>query len=547
MIETDEDREVMRKLVNSFPYFAKSVLKIRTKSGEMKPFVLNRAQIILHEKLEDMLRRIGRVRVMLVKSRQMGGSTYMEGRFFHKLWRTDKSMNAFIFAHEEKAASAVFNMAKQFHENMPPELRPETEKSNSKELKFSHNRSYYTVATAGTQDVGRGTTIQLFHGSEVSRWPNAEIHSAGVAQAVPKEPETEIVLESTAAGIGNLFNRMTMAAVGGKNDYEVVFMPWFWHEEYEVRESDVVEWAALKKWNPPEGWLAYAKEIGTVPELGRGLTWEQLYWAYLKNVEIAVPIGEELDEPCWLFRQEYPSNLLEAFQTSGTKGFIPSAAISAARNPREQIVGRGPLVLGVDPSRSGDFVGVVSRRGRRMGAEVCLKLDPQGSLTYVASQIAQIIQRITPDHVCIDTTGNGAAIYDILRDTYRCQNLEYVNFSQKGRIKDAGGNALYNNRRSEIWDQMRLWFTGDQDVQIADRDDLHRDLGAVCWGAAGTRYNSSGQLCLEEKDAIKKRLDGMSPDLGDAAALTFAIPFHLRDQNPAGASVPRVAKRKTGY
>jgi hypothetical protein len=37
-----------------------------------------------------------------------------------------------------------------------------------------------------------------------------------------------------------------------------------------------------------------------------------------------------------------------------------------------------------------------------------------------------------------------------------------------------------------------------------------------------TRFNSSGQLALEDKDHMKKRLS-FSPDLADAGALTFAV------------------------
>lgn len=74
-----------------------------------------------------------------------------------------------------------------------------------------------------------------------------------------------------------------------------------------------------------------------------------------------------------------------------------------------------------------------------------------------------------------------------------------------------------------MYDLMREWFNGDRPVQIPDDDSLQADLCAAVWGAAATRYNTSNELILEEKDHIKERI-GASPDLGDAAALTFAIP-----------------------
>ena len=39
-----------------------------------------------------------------------------------------------------------------------------------------------------------------------------------------------------------------------------------------------------------------------------------------------------------------------------------------------------------------------------------------------------------------------------------------------------------------------------------------------------TKFDSAGRLLLESKDHIRERL-GFSPDLGDAAALTFAMDF----------------------
>lgn len=45
---------------------------------------------------------------------------------------------------------------------------------------------------------------------------------------------------------------------------------------------------------------------------------------------------------------------------------------------------------------------------------------------------------------------------------------------------------------------------------------------AAIRGSGATRLDSSGRLILEAKEHIKERLS-FSPDLGDAAALTFAV------------------------
>ena len=80
----------------------------------------------------------------------------------------------------------------------------------------------------------RSSTIQLFHGSEVAFWPFAETHAAGVLQAVPNQPGTEIILESTANGVGNFFHKKWREAETGRSEYLAIFVPWHWQDEYRL-------------------------------------------------------------------------------------------------------------------------------------------------------------------------------------------------------------------------------------------------------------------------------------------------------------------------
>lgn len=529
---TPEQIQYMAKLKFEFPFFADNVLKIRTKSGKMLPFHLNRAQRYLHEQLEDQMRRRGFVRAVIVKGRQLGATTYTQGRFYHKLLMSDASLRAFILTHAESSSSEVFQMAKNFH--MLSDPAPPLDASNGNQLKFTHNKSGYAVGTAGSKEVGRGTTIQLFHGSEVSFWANAENHIAASAQAVADEPGTEMILESTADGIGNVFHRYAMAALRGKSKFEVIFIPWFWGEDYIA--------------HPPKGWHDACPVEWQHYGVDHNLDWNQLYWAFLKNQELATAIGEGDDAPCWKFRQEYPATLAEAFQTSGANAFISPHLVQKARSPDEKVIGRGPVILGIDPSRIKDKTGVIDRCGSRMGERIVELIDPGGDLTYLADKIANIIDRIKPDAVNIDIGGLGAGLFDILQNRgygRRCQ-LNPVNFGERPRGNGPTGSKVYANRRAEMYDTMREWFSNPIPVQIPDDDGLQIDLCAPIVGPQATRMNSRNELQIEEKDKIKARI-GHSPDLGDAAALTFAVPmevdtdYHVDDQ-------PRQKKsRSTGY
>lgn len=107
-------------------------------------------------------------------------------------------------------------MAQRYHDNCPDEFKPHTGASNANELIFDLLDSGYKIGTAGNKAVGRSSTIQLFHGSEVAYWPNAEQHAAGILQAVPSEPGTEVWLESTANGENDYFHQQWRMAVSGE-------------------------------------------------------------------------------------------------------------------------------------------------------------------------------------------------------------------------------------------------------------------------------------------------------------------------------------------
>lgn len=521
----DRERAIRQKLKDEFEHYASRCLKIRTKTGDVLPFQMNRSQRYLHGRLQKQLETSGKVRALVLKGRQVGISTYIAGRFY---WRVTHrfGVRAFILTHLDTASDNLFGMAKRFHEQCPELVKPKTGKANAKELSFAELDSGYKVATAGTAEVGRSETLQFFHGSEVAFWPNAQNHVAGVKQAIADAPGTEDIRESTANGIGNAFHADWKAAERGDSEYEPIFIPWFWHEEY-VR-------APVDGWAPSREWLDYAE--------GYGLAQDQLYWAWLKNRDMAAVAGGSADEPCGKFRQEYPANADEAFQTTGDAFIAPATVLKARKN---RVDPYGPLILGVDPARGGgDKCGLIDRRGRRMGEHVCKRID-QPDLMMLCGEIRQEIKRLRPlglRKVVVDITGLGAGLYDRLRELEGAQLIEGVNFSSR-----AFSPQKFANRRAEMWDLMRQWFEDPAGVQVPDKDDFHGDVCSPIRGKGATHFNSSGQLVLEPKDHIKERL-GFSPDLGDASALTFGADFSAAvDDDDDEYEDTRERNRSTGY
>ncbi len=197
----------------------------------------------------------------------------------------------------------------------------------------------------------------------------------------------------------------------------------------------------------------------------------------------------------------------------------------SSKPARRRCRGYGPLVLGVDPARGGgDKTGLVDRQGRRLGGHVCKRIN-HTDLMAVAGEIQEQARILTPlglKKIVVDTTGLGAGLYDRLRELLGSHLVEGFNFAAQ-----AFDREHYANRRAEIWDKMRQWLDDPAGVEVPDSDEFQGDMCAPVRGSGATRFDSSGRLILEAKEHIKERLT-FSPDLGDAAALTFAV--DLRDR-----------------
>lgn len=478
---------IRERLRADFPYYACNFLNIRTKSGEIKKFNLNDAQKHLHSEIERQKQETGKVRAMICKGRQQGCSTYAGGRFYH-LTTHHRGMRTFILTHEQEATANLFDMVERYHELMDPKFKPSTGASNRKELIFDNLDSGYRLGTAGTKGVGRSATIQLFHGSEVAFWPHADTHAAGILQAVPNEPGTEIILESTANGLGNLYHQMWQQAEVGANGYIPIFIPWFWQDEYRL---------------PATGEIDLSEDDRKYMQ-AHGLSADQMAWRQRKIIEL----GDAL-----LFKQEYPAMPDEAFQTTGIESFINSQIVLQARKQKPYNTAV-PVVAGFDPARDGDDRDAfIYRQGlNAFGLEYKdFKTFPE-KVAYCIQKLKNKDPRI--QMLFIDYGGGGWEIGGLLREAGFDSRIRVVNFGSKS------ANEAYLNKRAEMYGELKSWLSdSDEPPSIPDDNALHADLTA-----SGYSYDSRSRLKLERKAEIKKRFL-RSPDGADALALTFAFPI----------------------
>lgn len=500
---------------NAFQLFARTNLKIKDKSGQLVPFVLNVAQQYAEKRAQEQLKRKGYVRLLILKGRQQGISTWAQGRAYHKtsLWR---HMAAFVLSHHWSTSETIFEITDRFHRNNP--IAPSTGKANKSQLKFDRNESSYEVATAGSAEVGRGGTRQFYHGSEVAFWENAVGHFAASVQSVGPLPNTWVILESTANGVTGEFFKKWNNAVAGIGDYEAVFIPWFWQPEYRKE--------------PEAGFrLSEYAEEGELSEA----EYARMYGCDLRQMKWRR--DQIIDSSPSKFKQEYPATAEEAFQSADMNSFIPPINVTKARR-RVDIQGGGPLIMGVDPAGpGGDRFSVCFRRGNRVD-----KIIWRDKIDYVAAVewLKELIDTHKPAVVFIDSGGLGGPLIAFLKAKGPKYDaiVKAVNFGSPSRARLADPKKLKAapvNRRAEMWQRGKNWLAQD-DVRLPDNDpnssdEQQQNVGDHLQGdltSVWAKTETNNDLLLASKSDMRSK--GLrSPDLGDSFVLTFADTVYIEE------------------
>ena len=285
-------------------YF-REVLKVQGERAWMCPLEPNPHQKIVLEEVRNQ-RKLGiPVRIIVLKPRKTGTSTISAAQIYREV--RFNPADALIVAHDLDTTQYLFKIIQRFYSNAPKEERFPTEASNRKELLFAPRSDGKPgggigLATAGTKTVGRGFTPLYLQCSEAAFYENAETVMNSLLNSVPDTPESMIIIESTANGMGGLFHSMWQKAKAGTSAFKAIFLSWKDFPKYSL---------ALKHPDRFEATLSsYEKQIRS----RHGLTLEQLAWR--RNT-----IETKCNGDAELFKQEYPLDDVEAFLTSGRGRF----------------------------------------------------------------------------------------------------------------------------------------------------------------------------------------------------------------------------------
>lgn len=295
-----------------FEYWCVSCVTIHHKVTRLEsPFILNYPQRRVLAILEaDRLARIP-MRVIMLKARQWGGSTLVQ---MYMAWIQSclrRNWNSLICAHVKDTAASIRGMYTRMLASYPPELWdgdesprfvPYERTINVREL--TGRGCLVTIGSAENQEAVRGADYAMAHLSETAFWPSTPRSSPddfirAVCGAIALIPDSLIVMESTANGVGSYFHREWTRCKQGKGDKHAIFIPW--HE------------IAIYRMEPPEidgfyeTFTPYERMLWDM-----GLAFDQIYWYRRK-------LTEQTDHAKVM--AEFPTTDIEAFINTGSGVF----------------------------------------------------------------------------------------------------------------------------------------------------------------------------------------------------------------------------------
>lgn len=390
-------------------------LSIRTKSGEIKPFVPNFAQKIVLDVIERRLKEGKPVRIRLLKARQLGFSTLFEAIIYAFTSRRE-GFHSLVIAHDEDGSKGLFEMNKLFHERLEEDFKPNLKKSNELALEFDGLKSRIDIDTSRNKSAGRSHTYQIVHKSESAFFAFPKEVNLGIANAVADLPGTMIFDETTANGM-NFHYDDVQNSIRGSDGFDFVFIPWFYNPDYSL---PIYEGNSFTRTPDEDGLCSQVKELYKTD-----LSDAQLNW---RRFAIAHKCGGDVNT----FRQEYPSTHEEAFIFSGRPRFNIETLRNLKMRVRKPIAKDGLLdiyanpepltyyVAGVDTSEGkieGDKSSVifVNCRTFEIDAEYNGLIEPD----LLASHFKDWGMKFN-EALCVPEINNhGLAFVNALKDNYR--------------------------------------------------------------------------------------------------------------------------------
>ncbi|MDO4319229.1 MAG: hypothetical protein Q4C34_01520 [Bacteroidales bacterium] len=454
---------------HDFEYWCATAVTVKHKTlGTDVRLVLNEPQRRVAAILEAD-RRAGRpMRMIMLKARQWGGSTLVQVYMAWIQLVHCRNWHSIICSQVKDTSSGIRGMYAKLLENYPDDLRdddgplrfrPYERSTNVREIAGRGCR--VTVSSIENQDAVRGADFAMAHLSETAFWRATPTHSPddvirAICGSIALLPDTLVVMESTANGVGNFFHSEWMRCRDGHGDKHAVFVPWYEIEIYRLEPDDPVGLAASL--TDYELWMWHDLRLAL----------DQIWWYRCKSREYAS--HEKM-------MAEFPTTDSEAFAATSC-GVFDRSAVDRLRldciDGRRGDLGNdgrwaddplGPMLLWQKPADGRDYIVAVDIGGRSAKADwsvITVLRNDTVRPEVVAQWRGHTDHDLLADHAAeiaawygnallaiesntLETTGSGhgAYILDRLADTY--PNLYY----RPGSDGEPSRPGFHTNRRTK--------------------------------------------------------------------------------------------------
>ncbi len=318
-------------------YFLSNYYAIKTEDkGFQGLYPFWDSQELLHDEFRKLEKLYGKVRAMIDKARQMGGSTYIGGEIFHKTIFS-KHINTLVVAQDADQSRFILDMYTAAIDFLPWWMRPRIRyKEAGKFIDFDEKDDLQRDIRPGLKTriyadngnkptgAGRGKTFKRAHLDELAFWDDASQLTKSLFPTM-NAPDGFYVMISTPNGRNDPWHNLWRKAEAGKIDWHPIYIPFYRREKsYSLpilktevfvlsEDENLIRQQVLKK----EGYL---------------IRDEVFNWRRKKIEEFIATDGDDK-----MFNQEYSSNAEESFQTSAITAYprgIINRMSKRTRNPK---------------------------------------------------------------------------------------------------------------------------------------------------------------------------------------------------------------------
>ena len=239
------DREVAR-CISDRRYFMENYYVIRDERGRLKtlsPWWDH--QTLVYETVEDEWKKKGCCRLIILKPRQAGSTTWNAALIFHATIFVPNTFSL-VMAQDDAVSGEIYQRIIDAYHNLPWWMRPEyLSKQQGRQVIFQRSDEYQRSVDPGlgstlhvsnaqkSTGVAIGRTIKNILASEVSRWPDPQVWTADIKPSL-NAPDMLGIIESTAFGRSGLYYNLWRAAEAGKSIWRALFIPVYKVRKYSL-------------------------------------------------------------------------------------------------------------------------------------------------------------------------------------------------------------------------------------------------------------------------------------------------------------------------